>query len=218
LLDGIPVLVGLRDVPGQAAPLPFYHNQNVFMGHPIYGFRVLEAAIEDVRGRTGPVSVLVLGSGSGYEAVSLAKRFAHVNVDATDIVEDAVDFTKRNAKYHGVETRVHAFRSDLFDAVTSRYDLILFNAPRPIASEPGTQVKYQNTGFYDLGGRLLKRLFESLSSHLNANGKLLLMTDEKPKHPIPAGMGDRILSTDPWVEYDAKNGLFSIHEISHAGR
>jgi hypothetical protein len=218
MLDGVSSLRRLRDVPCLDAPLALHYDESVFMGDAIYGFRLLAAAFADVDARSSRPKTLVLGTGSGYEAIALAKRFSDMNIDATDINERAIHFTKANARNHGVGNQVRVMISDLFESVESNYDLIIFNAPRPIDSEASRHGDAKTQGFYDYGGFLLKRLLDGLSTHLSASGRLLLMTDEKLRYPLPAGLTDRMLSTDPWVEFDARNGMFSIHEISRVAR
>lgn len=69
--------------------------------------------------------VLEVGSGSGILSVSMAEKGAEAT--AVDINPEAVEATEKRAEEAGVE--LEAFRSDLFDEVDGKYDLIVFNPP-----------------------------------------------------------------------------------------
>ena len=204
-----------RDVPGRG-PLEFRYDPTVFMGHPIYGYRVLEAAIREMKGHADGFRVLVLGTGCGFEAIALAKTFPRARIEATDISADAIRYTERNARRHGVHRRVRAYPSDVFEHVRGTYDLIVFNAPRPVMPGDLKQDRILNTGFFDRDGSILRRLLGGTASRLAAGGRLLLMSDQSLRVPLPLELSGRVVSTDPWVEYHPDDGLFSIHRIERS--
>ena len=168
-----------------------------------YHYRLLEAAMKNLG---GPRRVLVVGSGNGIEAVTLARHF-DLRIDATDIDARAVELTRANAERYGVAGKVHAFESDLFDRVDGHYDLVLFNAPRPLleadhdfaTKEFGDMTGIINgvrrslkptfeewlagfdhptlKGFYfDPRGAVLFAALDQFAAHLAPGGKFLLMT------------------------------------------
>jgi chitin disaccharide deacetylase len=69
--------------------------------------------------------VLDLGTGTGIIAICLAKEGR--GVVASDISRGAVRAARANARRHGVALEV--LQSDLLDAITGRFDLIVFNPP-----------------------------------------------------------------------------------------
>jgi ribosomal protein L3 glutamine methyltransferase len=76
-----------------------------------------------------PKRALDLCTGSGCLAVLLALEFPKVRVDAADLSASALQVAKINIKQHGLGKRVRAIRSDLFDSIHGRYDLIVSNPP-----------------------------------------------------------------------------------------
>lgn len=70
-------------------------------------------------------TVLDMGTGTGYIALSLAKLgFLVVGVD---IDPAAIENTKENAIINSLQVKV--FKSDLFSEVRGKYDIIIFNTP-----------------------------------------------------------------------------------------
>ena len=84
--------------------------------------------------------VLDIGTGSGCIAISLAHRCPGIAVQAVDISPDALDVARRNARLHGVESRVQFRLGDLFAPVPTeeRFDLIASNPPYISPSEIAT--------------------------------------------------------------------------------
>ena len=74
-------------------------------------------------------SVLELGTGSGVIAISLACEWKEVNVVATDISEAALLVAQKNAKNFSVENKVDFLKSDWFEAIEGKFDLIISNPP-----------------------------------------------------------------------------------------
>ena len=74
-------------------------------------------------------SVLELGTGSGVIAISLACEWKEVNVVATDISEAALLVAQKNAKNFDVEDKIDFLKSDWFEAIEGKFDLIISNPP-----------------------------------------------------------------------------------------
>jgi len=74
-------------------------------------------------------SVLELGTGSGVIAISLACEWKEVNVVATDISEAALLVAQKNAKNFDVEDKIEFLKSDWFEAIEGKFDLIISNPP-----------------------------------------------------------------------------------------
>ena len=74
-------------------------------------------------------SVLDLGTGSGIIAISLACEWKEVHVVATDISEAALFVAQKNAKYFDVQDKIDFLKSDWFEAIEGKFDLIISNPP-----------------------------------------------------------------------------------------
>jgi len=81
--------------------------------------------------------VLDVCTGSGCLAVGLGREFAHADIIASDISEDALAVARRNIERHGLSPRVQCRCADLLDGIAGPFDLIVSNPPYV----PTTQVK-----------------------------------------------------------------------------
>lgn len=77
-----------------------------------------------------PERVLDLCTGSGCIGIATALAFGQALVDLADISPQAVDIAWQNVDFHGLNDRVQAFESDMFDQLeVEQYDLIICNPP-----------------------------------------------------------------------------------------
>lgn len=111
-------------------------------------------------------SVLEIGCGSGFLSVIMAKRKA--NVTAVDISNDAVKAAEENAKANAVS--LTCSQSDLFSAVTGKFDLIVFNPPY-LPDESGD--KTYSGG--KTGRETIEKFIKGAKAHLAAGGRILLL-------------------------------------------
>lgn len=101
---------------------------------------IVEAAIELVSGESEPLHVADICTGSGCLAIALARELPRARVVATDISGTALDVARQNARRHGVEGRIDFVRTDLFEAVTGPFAVIVANPPYVRAGDrPGLQ-------------------------------------------------------------------------------
>jgi ribosomal protein L3 glutamine methyltransferase len=84
--------------------------------------------------RRRPRRVLDLCTGSGCLAILAARAFPAAVVDAVDISPAALAVARKNVARHRMGRRVRLLRSDLFNALSGRYDVILSNPPYVAAS------------------------------------------------------------------------------------
>jgi len=120
----------------------------------------------DLRG----LKVLDMGTGSGILAVAAAKKGALVL--AVDIDKNAVEIAWKNAAANNTVIRYRC--SDLFEKISERFDLIIFNAPYLPADDTRIQELPQWYGGPN-GREIIERFLRSAKDFLTEHGKILLL-------------------------------------------
>ncbi|CYW84943.1 peptide chain release factor N(5)-glutamine methyltransferase [Streptococcus suis] len=121
--------------------------------------------------------ILDIGTGSGAIAISLAKARPDWEVVAVDISKDALAVAQENARTNQVS--VHFLESDVFQAVTGQFDLIVSNPPyispddtdevglNVLASEPHLALFAEEDGM-----AIYRQIAEQAGAFLKEIGKL----------------------------------------------
>ncbi|MFH1630888.1 MAG: HemK2/MTQ2 family protein methyltransferase [Candidatus Aenigmatarchaeota archaeon] len=123
---------------------------------------------QDIAGK----KVLDIGCGSGLLAIISAKCGG--SVVSADINIDAVKAAERNAKTNNVELVTK--HSSLFEKIDGVFDLIIFNPP--YLPENEEDMFSEDKLIYSGGptGRdIIERFVEQAKSHLDRNGKILML-------------------------------------------
>jgi len=135
--------------------------------------------------RARPKRVLDLCTGSGCLAILAARAFPEARVDASDISRDALAVAARNVRSH--EHRIRLIRSDLFQRIEGRYDLILSNPP--YVSTPSMRklpAEYRHEPGLALGGgrdglQFVSQILAGAAQHLTPKGMLMCEVGENRK-------------------------------------
>ena len=135
--------------------------------------------------RVRPKRVLDLCTGSGCLAILAARAFPEARVDASDISRDALAVAARNVRSH--ERRIQLIRSDLFQHIEGRYDLILSNPP--YVSTPSMRklpAEYRHEPGLALGGgrdglQFVSQILAGAAQHLTPKGMLMCEVGENRK-------------------------------------
>ncbi len=115
--------------------------------------------------------VVDIGTGSGFLAVVAAAGGAEVT--ATDINDGALRAARENAGKN--DCSIETIRSDMFEAIDDRYDLIVFNAPYIPGSREGRSTE-ELAWYGGEGGRdLVDTFIEDVGRYLDADGQILLV-------------------------------------------
>lgn len=124
------------------------------------------------------LKILDMCTGSGCIAISLAKYIKNSYVDAVDISSHALEVAIENAKQNNVN--VNFIKSNLFENITSTYDLIVSNPPYiPTEEISLLQTEVKNEPFIALDGGndgldFYRIISKDARKHLNLAGILML--------------------------------------------
>ena len=123
--------------------------------------------------------VLEIGTGGGAIAIACAMAFPDATVDAIDVSDAALELARENCAAHDVGDRVGLFRSDVYDGVSDRYDLIVSNPPYVDAETmDALDPEYRHEPRVGLeagadGLACVRRILAGASAHLRSGGVLV---------------------------------------------
>lgn len=133
--------------------------------------------------------VLDLCTGSGCLAVLAALAFENAQVDAVDISEQALQVANTNIEQFGLDGRITAHRSDLFDQLPNcAYRIIVCNPPYVNAeSMKSLPAEYQHEPALALAGGadgmdLIRRLLRDAPKFMSPEGILVLEIGNEYDH------------------------------------
>lgn len=110
--------------------------------------------------------VLDIGSGSGIQALE-AKNHGANSVLATDINEESVNLIK--------ERGIEVVQSDLFEKISDKFDLIIFNPPYlPEDRREDKESQLITTGGKK-GDEIIIKFLQQAKDYLNARGIILMV-------------------------------------------
>lgn len=127
-----------------------------------------------------PARILDLCTGSGCIGIACAVAFPDARVDLADLSPEALAVAQRNIAGHGLEQRVRALRSDVFEGLKDEvYDLIVSNPPyvpdaewRRLAPEYRHEPKMALAAGGD-GMDIVARILDEAPRHLSREGWLV---------------------------------------------
>lgn len=192
--------------------LPFNIDERVLVPRSPIG-ELLENGLQPWLGQRPVHRILDLCTGSGCIGIGAASVFDEAEVDLADISEDALAVAESNIELHGVADRVRVFRSDVFESVDGRYDVILSNPPYVDAEDLATMPEeYLHEPELGLsagkdGLDIAHRIIAGAADHLTDTGLLVVevgnswpaLDDAYPDLPLT------------WLEFDnGGDGVFLI--------
>jgi ribosomal protein L3 glutamine methyltransferase len=114
--------------------LEFFVDERVLIPRSPIG-ELIDQQFSPWIGSLAPEKICDMCTGSACIAIALAYAFPDASVDAVDINKAALQVAKINIKKHKLAARVQALRSDLFENITEKYDLLVCNPPYVDAAE-----------------------------------------------------------------------------------
>lgn len=193
------------------AGLPFYVDERVLIPRSPIAELILHM-YEPLISRP-PARVLDLCTGSGCIGLATAVAFPYARVDLADISAEALNVARINISRLGLESRVSAVESDLFQGLHGTYDLIVSNPPYVSADEVAAlPAEYQHEPELGLlsdddGLAIPLRILREAPAYLSEQGMLIvelgysweLLADRYPDLPVL------------WLDFDSGGeGVFAI--------
>jgi ribosomal protein L3 glutamine methyltransferase len=193
------------------AGLPFYVDERVLIPRSPIAELILHQYEPLIS--THPARVLDLCTGSGCIGLATALAFPSAWVDLADISAEALNVARINISRLGVESRVSAVESDLFQGLHGTYDLIISNPPYVSADEVAAlPAEYQHEPELGLlsddnGLAIPLRILREAPAYLSEQGMLIvelgysweLLADRYPDLPVL------------WLDFDSGGeGVFAI--------
>lgn len=127
-----------------------------------------------------PVRILDLCTGGGSIGIATALEFTECRVDLADISIEALALAVDNIALYDLGERVTPIHSDLFSAVSEKYDLIVSNPPYVSKQEydelPGEFLHEPELGLVseEEGLELPLRILAEAAEHLTESGVLVM--------------------------------------------
>ena len=158
--------------------LDFYVDENVLIPQP--DTEVLVEKVIEIANRNEDIkSILDICTGSGAIGISLAKFIKNMQVDLTDISTDALAIANKNAIANCVSKKCSFIKSDMFDNLNKKYDIIVSNPPyietsvidtleKEVKSEPHIALDGGADGL-----EFYRRIAKEARKYLKENGTLL---------------------------------------------
>lgn len=182
LINGVPIqyVIGFQEFMG----IEFEVNENVLIPQPDTEILVYE--VLNIARKYSKPKILDLCTGSGAIAISLSRSIPSAQIWASDISEEAIKIAKRNDKYNKV-TFVH---SDLFENISTKFDIIVSNPPYIKSDEIKTLSKeVQNEPKIALdGGKsgldFYEKIINNANKYLTSQGHLCLEIGEDQKDAV----------------------------------
>ena len=159
--------------------LPFHVDDRVLVPRSPLA-ELIQGGLQPWLGNKPVDRILDLCTGSGCIGIAAASVFEDAEVDLADISTDALDVAAVNIDYHEVGDRVRTVRSDVFDGLEGRYDVILSNPPYvdadDIADMPAEYGHEPELGLAAGGDGLdiAHRILARASDYLNPGGLLIV--------------------------------------------
>ncbi|WP_455645691.1 HemK2/MTQ2 family protein methyltransferase [Methanosphaera sp.] len=119
-------------------------------------------------------TVLEVGAGTGI--VSIAASFIAENVTCIDINKHAIKCTEANVKLNN-RNNITVIHSDLFENITEKYDLIIFNTPYlPVTEEEHEDDDYSKAWDGGIDGRqVIDKFLEQAPNYIKNKGRIQLV-------------------------------------------
>ena len=172
--------------------LDFYVDENVLIPQPDTEILV-EETLHMINRKKKNIRILDLCTGSGAIAVSIENYALDRNIIkiyASDICAEALEIARKNAILNNEETNIRFIKSNMFENINDKFDIIVSNPPyietqtianlsKEVQNEPHIALDGGEDGldFYRIIAKEAKK-------HLNRNGWILLEIGYNQKESV----------------------------------
>ncbi|WP_166259806.1 50S ribosomal protein L3 N(5)-glutamine methyltransferase [Marinobacter salicampi] len=159
--------------------MPFQVDERVLVPRSPLG-ELLQAGVQPWLGDHEVYRILDLCTGSGCIGIGAASVFQEAEVVLSDISGDALEVAQGNIVMHELEDRVSTVRSDVFESIDGRFDLILSNPPYVDAEDLADMpAEFHHEPVLGLaagpdGLEIAHRILEQAADHLAPGGLLIV--------------------------------------------
>ena len=126
--------------------------------------------------------ILEIGTGSGCIALTLILENPDTEVHAIDISEYALETAKKNAILHNISSNINFFKSDIYENVTDKYNIIVSNPPYiPLKDKETLQIEVRDFepalalfAGDEAGIEFYKKIIDKAANYLHNGGYIAL--------------------------------------------
>ena len=168
--------------------LNFFVNENVLIPQPDTEVLVEEVIkIAQIESKT---KILDICTGSGCIGVSLAYYLKNAKITMSDISKNAIEIAKKNAKENKVLEKTEFIKSDLFENIKEKFDIIVSNPPyietdliKNLSKQVQNEPKIALDGGVD-GLLFYRKLIKEAPNFLNDNGYICMEIGYNQKEKV----------------------------------
>lgn len=167
--------------------LNFFVNENVLIPQP--DTEILVEEVIKIAQLENKIRILDICTGSGCIGISLAYYLKNAKITMSDISKNAIEIAKKNAKENKVLEKTKFIKSDLFENIKEKFDIIVSNPPyietdviKNLSKQVQNEPKIALDGGED-GLLFYRKLIKEAPNFLNNNGYLCMEIgyDQKEK-------------------------------------
>ncbi len=168
----------IQQILGQA----FFYGRRFFVNNktliPRPETELLVCEVLELSKKIAQPKILDIGTGTGCIPITLRLENRNVIAHSVDVSLLAIEIAKKNALFHNVLTNISFFKSNLFENVNEKYNIIVSNPPYiPIKEKESLQTEVRDFdpalalfAYDELGIEFYKRIIENSKNYIEKNG------------------------------------------------